>query len=248
MYKKRKRRIGGVLILLAVVAVILATVYYVISTYSIKTVYVEGNVHYTQEEIKEIVMEGPLGTNSLYLSFKYRNKGVENVPFVDVMDVSVLAPDTIQITVYEKALAGYIEFMDSYMYFDRDGYIVETSNVKTLGVPWIVGLDFDHVVLGEKIPVEDDSVFASIMNITNLLDDAGLNADKIYFRSDLEVVLFFGDVRVMLGDADHLEEKIMVLPTFLEDLTGKKGTLRMEDFTQEGDMIVFEVDDTQNNE
>ncbi len=248
MYKKRKRRIGGVLVLLVVVAVILATVYYVISTYSIKTVYVEGNIHYTEEEIKEIVMEGPLGTNSLYLSFKYKNKGVENVPFVDVMDVTTLAPDTIKITVYEKALAGYIEFMDSYMYFDRDGYIVETSNVKTIGVPWIVGLDFDHVALGEKIPVKDDSVFASIMNITNLLDEFELKADKIYFQADLEVVLFFGDVRVMLGDASHLEEKIMVLPTFLQELVGKKGTLRMEEYTQEGDVTVFEVEDTQNIE
>lgn len=248
MYKKRKRKIGGVLILLGVVALILGAVYYVISTYSIKTVYVEGNVHYTEEEIKEIVMEGPLGTNSLYLSAKYKNKGVENVPFVDVMDVSILAPDTIKITVYEKSLAGYIEFMDSYMYFDRDGYIVETSNVKTVGVPWIVGLDFDHVVLGEKIPVEDDTIFASIMNITNLLDEFSLSADKIYFQSNMEVVVFFEDIRVMLGNASHLEEKIMVLPTFLEELTGKKGTLRMEEYTREGDVTVFEVEEVHNNE
>ena len=248
MYKKRKRKIGGVLILLGIVALILGAVYYVISTYSIKTVYVEGNVHYTEEEIKEIVMEGPLGTNSLYLSVKYKNKGVENVPFVDVMDVSILAPDTIKITVYEKSLAGYIEFMDSYMYFDRDGYIVETSNVKTVGVPWIVGLDFDHVVLGEKIPVEDDTIFASIMNITKLLDEFSLGADKIYFQSNMEVVVFFEDIRVMLGDASHLEEKIMVLPTFLEELTGKKGTLRMEEYTREGDVTVFEVEEVHNNE
>lgn len=248
MYKKRKRKIGGVLILLAIVALVLGAVYYFISTYSIKTVYVEGNIHYTEEEIKEIVMEGPLGTNSLYLSVKYKNKGIEDIPFVDVMDVSILAPDTIKITVYEKALAGYIEFMDSCMYFDRDGYIVETSNVKTVGVPWIVGLEFDHVVLGEKIPVKDDRVFASIMNITNLLDEFSLNADKIYFQSDLEVVLFFDDVRVMLGNADHLEEKIMVLPTFLQELTGKKGTLRMEEYTQEGDVTVFEIEEEKDNE
>lgn len=248
MYKKRKRRIGGVLIFLTVIALILGAVYYFISTYSIKTVYVEGNIHYTEEEIKEIVMEGPLGNNSLYLSFKYKNKGVENVPFVDVMDVSVLAPDTIKITVYEKALAGYIEFMDSYMYFDRDGYIVETSNVKTVGVPWIVGLDFQKVVLGEKIPVADDGVFASIMSITNLLDEFELSADKIYFQSNLDIILVFGDVRVMLGDGTHLEEKIMMLPTFLEKLEGQKGTLRMEDYTEDGVVTVFEVDPKENIE
>ena len=42
------------------------------SVYTVRTVYVEGNVHYTEDEIKEIVMAGPLGDNSLYLSHIFR--------------------------------------------------------------------------------------------------------------------------------------------------------------------------------
>lgn len=72
------------------------------SVYTVRTVYVEGNVHYTEDEIMEIVMSGPLGDNSLYLSLKYRDRGIQDIPFVDVMNVSILAPDTIKITVYEK--------------------------------------------------------------------------------------------------------------------------------------------------
>lgn len=227
------------------IAAVLGAIYYIISTYSIKNVYVEGNVHYTEDEIKDIVMEGALGNNSLYLSMKYSNKGVENIPFVDVMDVVVVSPDTIKIVVYEKALAGYIEFMDSYMYFDRDGYMVETSNVKTLGVPQIAGLQFEHVMLGEKIPLEDDSVFESIMNITNLLDKYELLVDKIYFQADMDIILYFEDVRVNLGKGNSLEEKLMVLPTFLGNLEGKKGVLHMEDYTEDGGMTVFDVDKTE---
>ena len=58
-------------------------------------------------------MSGPLGNNSLYLSLKYRDRGIQDVPFVDVMNVSILAPDTIKITVYEKALAGYVKYLDT---------------------------------------------------------------------------------------------------------------------------------------
>lgn len=247
MYKKRKKRWGGVLIILVLIAALLGGFYYFISTYSITTVYVEGNVHYTEEEIKEMVLDGPFFNNSLYLSMKYSNKGVENIPFVDVMDVTVLAPDTIKITVYEKSLAGYIEFMDSYMYFDKDGYMVEASNIKTVGVPQITGLTFDYVVLGEKIPVQDSSVFESIMHITNLLDRFALVVDKIYFQSDMDIVLYFGDIRVILGEDSNLEEKIMVLPTFLTSLEGKKGTLHMENYTEDSDMTVFEVSETENH-
>lgn len=247
MFRNSKGRWGGVLIFLIIIAVLLGGFYYVISTYSIKTVYVEGNVHYTEEEIKEMVLDGPLSNNSLYLSVKFRNKGMENIPFVDVMNVTVLEPDTIKITVYEKALAGYIEYLDTYMYFDRDGYVVETSNIRTVGIPQITGLNFDYMVLGEKLPVADDGVFEGIMQITNLLDRFDLIVDKIYFQSDMDIVLYFGGIRVILGDDSNLEEKIMILPTFLKDLEGQKGTLYMSNYIEGSGVTVFRADETENN-
>ena len=79
MYKKRKKRIGGVLIVLVLLAAVLGVIYYFISAYTIKNVYVEGNSYYTEQEIKDIVMSGPLGTNSLYLSMWYKKKGIQNI-------------------------------------------------------------------------------------------------------------------------------------------------------------------------
>ena len=244
MINKKTKWMVTVLAVLALIAIVLGAVYYFFSTYTIKdeNVFVEGNVHYSKEEIKEIVMEGPLGRNSLYLSLKYRNKGVEDVPFVDVMDVEILSPDSIKIMVYEKALAGYIEFMDNYLYFDRDGYVVENSRVLTEGVPLIAGLDFGYVVLGEKLPVEKDVIFENIMDVTKLLAKYELNADKIYFASESEIILFFDNIKVILGDAVSLEEKIMNLPTFLVSLEGKSGTLNLENYTRESDMVIFDME------
>jgi len=240
-----KRWIGTVLAVLSVIAIVLGIVYYFISTYTIKdeNVYVEGNVHYTKDEIKEIVMEGPLGKNSLYLSLKYRNKGVEDVPFVDVMDVKILSPDSVKIIVYEKALAGYIEFMDNYLYFDRDGYVVENSRVLTEGVPLVAGLDFGYVVLGEKLPVKKEEIFENIMDITKLLSKYELDADKIYFASESEVILFFDNIKVILGNAVNMEEKIMNLPTFLSGLAGNSGTLNLENYSKNSDVVIFDKDD-----
>ncbi len=247
MYKRRKKRIGGVLILLALLAIVLGTAYYFISAYTIKNVYVDGNQYYTEQEIKDIVMSGPLGNNSLYLSAKYKNEGIDNIPFVDKIEIDIVEKDTIRIQVYEKSLAGYIEFMDSYLYFDKDGRILESSNVKIADVPWVVGLSFDRVEVGQKIAVQDDSVFERIMELRILLPEYDLIADKIFFRSDLEIILFFDDVRVMLGDGSHLQEKIMVLPRFLSQLQEEKGALRMENYLQSGDSVVFERDEDEND-
>ncbi|MBR1930769.1 MAG: FtsQ-type POTRA domain-containing protein [Lachnospiraceae bacterium] len=216
---------------------------YIRGHYKIQNVYVEGNVHYTEEEIRDIVMNGALGDNSLYLSMKYKNKGVDNIPFVDVMDVSILSPDTIKITVYEKALAGYVTYLDTLFYFDKDGYVVESSSVKTVGVPQITGLHFDRVILGEPLPVENKEIFNTILDITKLLNKYELMADKIYFQSSNKITIYFGDVKVALGDEPQwLEDKVMRLPTFLKELVGKSGTLQMEAYEEANGKYSFKPD------
>ena len=244
MRRKKKRKWPIVLLVLfCLSALALGAGYYVLSAYTIKNVYVEGNIHYTQEEIREIVMDGPLGNNSLYLSLKYKKRGIEGIPFVDVMDVSILSPDTIKITVYEKALAGYVDYMDSYMYFDKDGYVVESSKIKTDGVPQITGLQFESCTLGQKLPVEREDIFASIMDLTKLLSKYELSPDRIYFRDYAEITLYFADVRVALGMGNNLEEKLTVLPTFLQGLVGQRGILRMENYDRDTKTTVFETDE-----
>lgn len=222
-------------------AVVLGAGYYIVNTYTVSTVYVNGNVHYTDDEIKSIVMDGPLGNNSLYLSIKYENRGIEGIPFVDVMDVSILAPDTVRITVYEKVLTGYVKYLGSYLYFDKDGYVVESSSVKTAGVPQITGLEFDHMAVGEALPVDNPEVFGSILNITRLLEKYDLEAEKIYFQRSGEVTVYFGDVKVALGnDSATLEDKLMLLPQLLPSLEGKSGTLQMETYSESGGRYTFQ--------
>ena len=216
---------------------------WVMDTYTVKNVYVEGNYHYTQEEIKEIVMEGPLGNNSLYLRMKYKSKGVDHIPFVDTMDVSILSPDTIKITVYEKILAGYVEYLDTYMYFDKDGYLVECSGVKTLGVPQVAGITFNHALLGEPLPVEDKGIFDRILSLTKLVGKYELAADKIFFHSGGKVTVYFGDIKVALGsETKNLEDRFMLLHGFLKELEGKKGTLQMENYNPDNGRYTFQPD------
>lgn len=143
-----------IIIILGIINVLLMVMYFALTHFAVKTVQVDGNKHYSAEEIKSMVMTGYLGDNSLYLSLKYKNKGIEDIPFVETMDVMVQSNDTIRITVYEKALAGYVQYLGRYMYFDNEGVVVETSKVTTKGIPQVTGLNFDHVVLHEKLPVE----------------------------------------------------------------------------------------------
>ena len=168
------------------------------------------------------------------------NKGVKNIPFVDVMDVRVLEPDTIKISVYEKVLTGYVKYLDTYMYFDKDGCVVENSNVRTVGVPQITGLHFDYVVLDQPLPVENRDVFDRILNVTKFLQKYTLSADRLHFNKSGDVTAYFGEIKVALGSDDvHLEDKIMLLPELLPNLGGKKGTLQMISYDENSGKYIF---------
>lgn len=244
MYRNRrtKKRLVWIFSILLFVLLITGVVYYLLSHYQVKNIYVDGNVHYSSEEIQELVMKGPLGHNSLYLSFQYKNRELRNIPFIDTIQVQILSADTIRITVYEKALAGFVEYLGKYMYFDKDGTVVESSQVKTMGIVEITGLSFQYVVLGKALPVEDEDVFRLILNTSQLLTKYELTADKIHFDASYHMTIYFDKVRVSVGGEDMLDEKIMLLPQMLPTLEGKSGVLKMENYSGGTGNISFEPD------
>lgn len=240
---------SGVIFGIAVflVFVLLGAGAYVLKKYKVENITVEGNLHYTDDEIIEMVMKDRRSYNSLYLSLKYRNKEIKNIPFIETMNVRVVAPDTVAIMVYEKSVAGYVEYMGRYMYFDREGIVVESSMTRTEGIPQVTGVSFDHVVLYEPLPVENQEIFHDILSITQMLSKYEISTDKIYFNDSYEITLYFGGVRARLGQ-DNLEEKIMRLKYILPRLEGESGVLKMENYSEERENVTFEKDVVPANE
>ena len=237
--KVRGRRRRTLIIMSVCLAAAAGVIYFLLTYYRITKVYVEGNTRYTNEQISERVMDGPLGDNMLVLSVKYRFKEMPSFPFVERMDLERMGNDTIRIKVYEKALAGYIAHLGSYIYFDRNGTVVETSAQRIAEIPEIVGLEFSYIVLYEKLPVKNEAIFARILNMTQLLRKYGLQADKIYFDSRENMSIYFGDVRADLGQDVYSDEKISNLSRILPELADRKGVLEMENFTPESKSVTF---------
>ncbi len=237
-------RIKFILIIAALLLIILAGAFWYVTTeYKVTEMAVEGNIHYTSQEVADMVLPGGIRNNSLYLKLWYRNRQMPDIPFVETMDVEILSHHKIQVTVYEKALAGCFEYLGKYMYFDKDGIVVESSSKLTEGVPQIKGLSFDHVVLFEQLPVDNEDIFSEILKVTQLLDKYELKADQIYFSTIGEVTLYFDQVRVTMGGEDYIDEKVMELIEILPNLGGMSGILHMESYTPETTKVTFVPDD-----
>lgn len=207
-----------------------------------ENIIVEGNIHYSREQIIEMVMDSRFSDNSVFLSWKYHDKSITDVPFVERIDVSVVDNHTVKITVYEKSLAGYVSYLGTYMYFDKDGIVVESSNILTPGIPEVSGLQFNHVVLHEPLPVENNEIFQEILNMTNLLNKYSISATKLQFDDFYDMTIYFNDVRVILGEEGDMDLKIMSLAQILPNLEGKSGVLHMESFSESNMNVTFEED------
>ena len=232
-----------VIVVLALISGLLSFLWY---KYSITSVTVSGNSHYSEDEIKDMVFTGPYSYNSLVLSLMYRNKTIENIPFIEKMDVDILNSNSVRINVYEKAVAGYVEYLGHFMYFDKDGIVVESSNRAIEGIPFVTGLSYDHVVLHEPLPVKKPAVFLTILSITQLLGKYDIETDRIAFDSDENITLYFGDARVSLGTDDFIDEKINEMHLLLPKLRGYSGTLHMENYVGEEVNFYFDIDKDEN--
>ncbi len=239
---RRKRRMVKAIIALTFLLVITGGIYYFLNKFTIKSIIVDGSSHYTREEIIDMVINKPEDRISLVLSMKYDNKPITDIAFIQSIEVTVLSADSIRIQVYEKALAGYIKYLGQYMYFDKDGIVVEASSQITEGVPEITGLEFNSVVLHNPLPVANSDVFSYVLEITNLLSKYELEVDKIYFNQSLEVTLYMDHVRVTLGKKDKLTEKMMKLRDLAPSLNGLSGVLHLENADSSSDNITFTRD------
>lgn len=239
---RRKRRMVKLIIALTVLLLLAGGIYCFLKVFTIKNITVDGSTHYTREEIIDMVVKRPEDRISLVLSMKYHKKPITNIAFIQSIEVTVVSADTIRIQVYEKALAGYIEYLGQYMYFDKDGIVVEASSQITDGIPEITGLQFNSVVLHSPLPVEAPEVFGEILEITNLLNKYDLEIDTIYFNKNQEVTLYMGNVRVPLGSKDKLTEKMMKLRDLAPHVEGLSGVLHLENVDSNSGTITFTKD------
>ena len=236
---KRKKTLRNLILLSFLMGI--AIVSYIISTrFQINSISVTGNIHYTEDEVIEYVTSDGYINNSLILSVKNKIFEIEPIPFVDKFEIEYLSNNKIAIVVYEKAIAGCTEFMGEYVYFDKDGIVLETSTKRLEDIPCVYGITFTSFTLHEQMRGSDVEKFKDVLIITQLLQKYEISMENIEFTEDERLLLVAGDISVLLGEDNDMEIKIAELQNILPKLEGKKGILHMETFSKADTYLRFE--------
>ena len=235
--QKKKKRIWKVVLLLAVLAAAAGAA--VFWSLDIRQVTVNGNQYYTAEEIEDRLFPGTLEKRTVYVWLEELLGKKKEIPFIQNYTVEITGLHSVSVIVYEKSYAGCIYDTGNYLYFDRDGIVVDSYGELIEGVPVVEGLPIDHAVLYQPLPVENKSIFSGILNLTQQLQKYGIQADKVRYNSKEEITVYIGDIRAKLGKAEYLEEKVAELYSMLGQLEGEKGTLHLETYEKDGNNEYF---------
>lgn len=241
--KRRKQRLLKKVLIGILVFMILTviSIFVVVNVFVVSNVKVEGNELYDEQLITDTVLNDEYSWNSLYVLLKYTFVDIENVPFIDTMEVSLEDPQTLKIKVYEKGMLGYlyIAAIGENAYFDKDGFVIETSSRIIEDIPKIEGIICDEVVLYEKLPIENQKL-RELLTLTQALKREGLDPDVIHFGLKQSPVLSYGNREIWLGSVELLTQKVSRLKEILPSLEGMAGILHMEEWSEESANIIFE--------
>ena len=221
--KKKELSLYGILLLfLLLIMLFLST--------RVHEINVIGNEQYTKEELINMILSKDLDYNSLYAFMEDRIKPHKSLPFIEKYELHWKSPCSLEIIVYEKNMVGYVEYMSSNLYFDGDGVVVESTQKKLPGIPKITGLSFSKVSLYKALPVENKAIFQDILNLSSALRQEKIECDHIDYSASSTATLYIGGIKVLLGDHEDMEQKLMSLKDILPALAGRKGTLDLSKY------------------
>lgn len=228
----KKVLIGGAACLILAVLIIAGTC-------QIKEIKIDGLDSYTEAEVKKAVRENGYLGNSVAYFIKCKLSPPDLLPFIDSMSAELVSPNKIRIHIKEKKRAGCLEYNGKYVYFDKNGYALESYEKRYDDVPLVTGLKYNELVMQEKIPVKKKEIFSYLLELTMTIDKYQLPIDQIHIESDGNALLKSGDLTIDLANRKDIDLKIPELSGILKKLKGKSGTIDMKYFDEDQKITLF---------
>ncbi len=219
---------GPIMFFLVIIAVI-----FVMSVFlRVSDIQVEGNSHYTDEEIiRAIDIEE--GDNLFFFDrFAALSRVFAKLPYVREITVERSLPNKVIITVEESQALAYIVLGEEKWTIDQDCKILGKATEEELeGLIPIRGVSPGTLLIGEDLTTADGDtkIVAYIAEVLYQLEERGLytQVGSIDFSDPKNVEFDYADkFLVKIGDSSDVEHKFGMLVSVLQQLlVGDVGTI-----------------------
>lgn len=230
------KRYKKMLIAVMLLFLLLAFIYF---WFHIDSVKVEGTEIYTEEEIEKSVFTRRLSDNELVFRIYNKIFGINKLPFVEDIEVRYESHDTVVLHVYDKTISGCIKYMGQFVYFDKEGRVLQSLSEHRQGVPIVTGIKFGDFTIGEKFDVEDETLFDAIMNVSQLIGHYQIDVKRIHVN-DGDIMIYSGNVQVHLGKKSLYNDELAALSDVLKTTNENKlsGVIDMENYKPDDKIVL----------
>ena len=234
--RKKKRKLIKITILSLIIVGI--TVFALISPiFDVDKIEVKENEKIDSQTI--ISLSGiKEGTNIFKISKKQVANNLKENPYIENISTRKKLPNTIEITVQERKIAYQVKIINSYIYIDYQGNILEKSSQKEK-VPIIEGLktEQEKFLNDKKISKEDISHLRELIKIKENATNSGIwdKISKINIKEKKYTLEIKKENKIIhLGDATELTTKMMFLKVILEKEKENAGEIFLDGKINEG--------------
>ena len=228
--KKKRTMTKGAKVLFSVIgAIVLLALLFSSPLFNIKTIDVEGNSKVSDEKMISI---SSIQFHTNIFSMKKRDaiEKIKTNPYIEDVKIARKLPSTVKIDVIEREPRYMLQFADSYVYINNQGYMLEISN-EALEVPILIGFttDLSNIKAGNRINVEDLEKMNMVIKIFETVksNDMGHLVSKIDISNEKNytIILESEGKKVYLGDCSDLNTRILYLKAILEKSAGRSGEI-----------------------
>ncbi|MBQ5431721.1 MAG: hypothetical protein IIU28_08740 [Lachnospiraceae bacterium] len=203
---------------------------------------VEGNNVASEQEVMNASLVEKYKNNGLFDVLYAKFYPARDIEFVSKVRVHMRGFHEVVLSVKEKNLVFYTrDDKDHFIYCDKNANVTQVSTRLVSGITPILGLEVksEKVKEGQILPVAGNRINALKVLLKNK-KSRKIAMDSIVFTEEGNILVTSGDIKVKLGNRSGLEEKLRRLAYILPMLKGKKGTLHLEDFSENNTDIVFD--------
>lgn len=221
--KSKNKKIHKKLISFFLVIIFLGIIVFLLNSkfFVIKEVEVNNNAKVSKEELEEIANFGQYKNIFLLNTRKIENDIEANNAYIEEVQVSRKLPHTAVITVKERVPKYMLQFADSYVYINNQGYMLEVST-ENINLPIILGFktDLSNIEVGKRLDIEDLKRMETIIKIveTANLNEVGEYITKIDISDESNYTLILEEIQktVYLGDCSDLNTRMLYLNGILK--------------------------------
>ena len=199
------------------------------SLFNIKKIDVEGNEGISDEKIISL-SSIELYTNIFKINKNDIIKKIKENAYIEDVTISKKLPSKIILTIEERKPKYMLQFADSYVYVNNQGYMLEISNEK-LDIPILIGFttDLSNIKAGNRINIDDLKKMDMVIKIyeTAKSNDLGNLVTKIDISNEKNYTLILESEgkKVYLRDCSDLNTRILYLKAILEKFAGRNGEI-----------------------